>query len=103
MRRDSYKIFSEGKIGNLALPNRLVRSATWDPSILKARKMTDEVLGLYRELAVGGVGLITTGGFPVYEQRPPGEEAGKNADTYDDLHVAGIERLADTVHRARPD
>ena len=103
MRRDGYKIFSEGKIGNLALPNRLVRSATWDPSILKARKMTDEVLNLYRELAVGGVGLIITGGFPVYEQRPSGEEAGKNADTYDDLHVEGIERLADAVHRSRPD
>jgi len=47
MRRDDYKIFSEGKIGNLALPNRLVRSATWDPSILGTRKMTGEVLSLY--------------------------------------------------------
>ena len=53
MRRDGYKIFSEGRIGNLTLPNRLVRSATWDPSILGIRKMTDEVLNLYRELAAG--------------------------------------------------
>jgi len=102
MRRDSYRIFSEGKIGNLALPNRLVRSATWDPSILGIRKMTDEVLNLYRELAVGGVGLIITGGFPVYESRPPGEEVGQAAKTFDDLYVDGIERLTDVVHRSRP-
>jgi 2,4-dienoyl-CoA reductase-like NADH-dependent reductase (Old Yellow Enzyme family) len=101
MRRDSYKIFSEGQVGNLALSNRLVRSATWDPSILGIRKMTDEVLNLYRELAVGGVGLIITGGFPVYASRPPGEEAGQVAKTFDDLHVEGIERLADAVHHSR--
>jgi 2,4-dienoyl-CoA reductase-like NADH-dependent reductase (Old Yellow Enzyme family) len=103
MRRDSYKIFSEGKIGNLVLPNRLVRSATWDPCILVNHKMTDEVLNLYQELAVGGVGLIVTGGFPVYASRPPGDEAGKDPSTYEDLHVEGIERLADVVHRSRPD
>ena len=103
MRRDGYKIFSEGKIGNLVLPNRLVRSATWDPCILTIHKMTEEVLNLYRELAVGGVGLIITGGFPVYESRPPGDEAGKDSNTYDDLHVEGIEQLADVVHRSRPD
>ena len=103
MRRDGYKIFAEGKIGNLVLPNRLVRSATWDPSILTIHKMSDEVLNLYRELAVGGVGLIITGGFPVYESRLPGDEAGKGLSTYDDLHVEGIERLAEVVHRSRPD
>jgi len=102
MRCDSYRIFSGGRIGNLVLSNRLVRSATWDPSILGTRNMTDEVLNLYRELAVGGVGLIITGGFPVYESRPPGEEAGQAAKTYDDLCVDGIERLADVVHRSRP-
>ncbi|MHA2247876.1 MAG: hypothetical protein ACXADY_23215, partial [Candidatus Hodarchaeales archaeon] len=64
MRRYNYRIFSEEKIGSLTLPNRLVRSATWDPSILTKRKMTDEVLDLYQKIALGGVGLIITGGFP---------------------------------------
>jgi len=50
MRRDGYKIFSQGRIGNLVLSNRLVRSATWDPSLFAGRKMTDEVLNLYRSL-----------------------------------------------------
>lgn len=101
MRRGGYKIFSEGKIGNLVLPNRLVRSATWDPSILGTRKMTDEVLDLYRALAVGGVGLIITGGLPVYASRPPDEKSGKSVKTFDDLHVQGIEQLAEVVHRSR--
>ena len=63
MRRDEYAILSPGRIGALALRNRLVRSGTWDPSILRERRMRDEVLGLYRELAAGGIGLIITGDF----------------------------------------
>src|SRR5512136_3287153 len=102
MRRDGYKIFSESRIGDLLLSNRLVRSATWDPSIFAGRKMTDEVLNLYRELAAGGVGLIITGGLPVYRERLPGEEASKSAFTYTDLDIEGIDRLADVAHRSRP-
>jgi len=48
-----------------SVSNRLIRSATWDPSILTARQMTEEVLDFYRNLALGGVGMIITGGFPV--------------------------------------
>jgi len=103
VRRDRYTIFSKGEIGNLALSNRLVRSATGDPSILVGRKMSDEVLNLYRELAVGGVGLIITGGLLVYRERMLGEDTGKSTYTYEDLQIVGIERLADVVHRSRPD
>jgi hypothetical protein len=66
MKRDHYAIYSEGRIGPLRLPNRLVRSATWDPAILHRRAMTDEVLAVYRALAAGGVGLIISGGLTVY-------------------------------------
>jgi hypothetical protein len=45
--RHPYQIFSAGKIGALTLSNRLVRFATWDPSILGGRGMTGEVLDLY--------------------------------------------------------
>lgn len=61
MRRDDYKLFSEGRIGRLALANRLVRSATWDPAILQDRRMREDVVGLYRRVATGGAGLIITG------------------------------------------
>lgn len=102
MRRDNYRLFSQGTIGQLTLSNRLVRSATWDPSILKSRKMTDEVLDLYKELALGGVGLIITGGFPAFQERQ-NDGPGKWIATYSDLRVRGIERMAQLVHASRPE
>jgi 2,4-dienoyl-CoA reductase-like NADH-dependent reductase (Old Yellow Enzyme family) len=99
MRRDRFKIFSEGAIGALRLPNRLVRSSTWDPSILGIRWVTDPVLDLYRALALGGVGLIISGGLPVYRERFPGE-TGPDPRTYAELCVADIDKLAQVVHTA---
>lgn len=101
MRRDNYKIFSEGRIGKLKLLNCLVRSATWDPSILKSRKMTEEVLNLYQKLALGGVGSIITGGFPVFSERPQNENSGNWISTYADLRVEEIERMVEVVHISR--
>lgn len=100
MRRVNYRIFSEGKIDNLTLRNRLVRSATWDPSILKKRKMTDEVLNLYRELALGGVGLIISGGFPVIQEHTVKGGLEKWIANYAELLVAGIEKMPHIVHKS---
>jgi 2,4-dienoyl-CoA reductase-like NADH-dependent reductase (Old Yellow Enzyme family) len=99
--RNDYTLFSPAEVCGLALPNRLVRSATWDPSILIARQVTDEVLDLYRALAAGGVGMIISGGFPVFEQAmsPDGEGEGQ-VRTYADLRVDGLARLVDVVRRA---
>ncbi len=100
MQRNEYKIFSKGKIGNLTLSNRLVRAATWDPSILKSRKMSDEVLGVYKKVALGGVGLILTGDFPTV---PEGmfDDSGKPY-SYDDIRIEGLGKLADVVHSSAP-
>ena len=103
MDRNHYKIFSEGCIAGLTISNRLIRSATWDPSILNSRQMTKDVLNLYRNLALGGVGAIITGGFPVYRERFPEEESGQPVRLYADLRVNGLERMAGIVHQARPD
>lgn len=103
MRRDHYKVFSEGRIANLGLPNRLVRSATWDPAILRERRMTAETLDLYRAVAEGGVGLIITGDFSVVPKGllNEGESCGR-AYSYADVKIRGFERLVDTVHHASP-
>ncbi|MFW9836637.1 MAG: NADH:flavin oxidoreductase [Candidatus Thorarchaeota archaeon] len=93
MKRDDYKVFSEGTIAGLSLDNRLVRSATWEPSILKTRQMSREVLKRYEELALGGVGLIITGGFPAFDEIPGGTIRG-----YKELRVTGIEGIAKAVH-----
>jgi 2,4-dienoyl-CoA reductase-like NADH-dependent reductase (Old Yellow Enzyme family) len=100
MQRKNYNIFSNGKIGNLILPNRLVRSATWDPWILYDRSMKDEVVNLYEEVAAGGVGLIITGDFSVV---PKGIFNGENINnftiTYEKTNIKGFDRLAKVVHK----
>jgi 2,4-dienoyl-CoA reductase-like NADH-dependent reductase (Old Yellow Enzyme family) len=101
MSRIGYRIFTAGKIASLTLPNRLVRSATWDPVMQECRRVTSEVLHLYKELALGGVGLVITGGLPVYQERLPDEDGtAQLACGYDDLRIAGLEQLAAAVHQA---
>ena len=103
MTRQRYTIFSKGKIGNLTLPNRLVRSATWDPSILGTRSMSDKVLDLYRQVAQGGVGLIITGDFSVVpDDMYEGEDAGLKTFSYDDVRIEGFGRLVNVVHDSAP-
>lgn len=63
--------------------------------------MTGEVLELYRNLALGGVGMIITGGLPVYRERFPEEEADAQTRLYADLRVNGLEEMAQVVHQAR--
>jgi len=103
MRRDHYKLFSEGQIGPLTLPNRLVRSATWDPSILGPRRMSEDVLAVYRRVAEGGSGLIITGDVSVV---PPGlldqDEPVIPPDLYEQVRIEGYDRLVETVCRAAP-
>lgn len=99
MRRDHYHLFSECQIGALTLPNRLVRSATWDPSILDERRMTDAVLEVYRQVAAGGVGLIITGDFSVVA---PGVVEEEQPCAYEDVRIAGYDRLVEAVHQAAP-
>jgi 2,4-dienoyl-CoA reductase-like NADH-dependent reductase (Old Yellow Enzyme family) len=101
--RNNYKIFSEGAIAGLALSNRLIRSATWDPYILTTRQVTEEVLDLYRNLALGGVGAIITGGLPVYRERIPEEAPDRPVRLYSDLRINGLEKMAEVVHQARSD
>jgi 2,4-dienoyl-CoA reductase-like NADH-dependent reductase (Old Yellow Enzyme family) len=103
MDRSHYKIFPEGSLAGLTISNRLIRSATWDPSILNSRQMTEDVLNLYRNLALGGIGAIITGGFPVYRERFPEEDSGQPFRVYADLRVNGVEEMAQAVHQARTD
>lgn len=101
--RKHYKLFSEGKIANLTIRNRLVRSATWDPSILHTKRMTDEVLDIYRKLSLGGVGMIITGGFPVFNEQVQNGDQGKWLLSFNEIRVEGIERLSEVVHSSSMD
>ncbi len=104
MQRKNYKVFSQGKIGNLTLPNRLVRSATWDPWILYDRRMKDEVIKVYDKVAAGEVGLIITGDFSVV---PKGIFEGENINDisiiYEEINIEGFNKLAEVVHKRAPE
>jgi 2,4-dienoyl-CoA reductase-like NADH-dependent reductase (Old Yellow Enzyme family) len=103
MSRHDYKIFSQGQIGLLKLKNRLVRSATWDPSILDGRGMNDDVLNIYRRVAAGGVGLIITGDFSVLPPNFLDVDFDIKPFSYETVRIKGFGQLVDTVRRASPD
>lgn len=54
-------LFEPVKIKNMALPNRFVRSATYDGCAQSNGQVSDKQMKLYTDLAAGGVGLIVTG------------------------------------------
>jgi 2,4-dienoyl-CoA reductase-like NADH-dependent reductase (Old Yellow Enzyme family) len=103
--REDYRLFSPLSVGPLQLPNRLVRSPTWDPTMVFPRQVDDTTLETYRRLARGGGGMIIVGDFDVVprqalEQGPAPDLA--PASTYDDVRIDDFARLADAVHREAP-
>jgi 2,4-dienoyl-CoA reductase-like NADH-dependent reductase (Old Yellow Enzyme family) len=57
----SRSLFDPVTIGTLRLPNRLIRSATWEGLCAEDGSPTARLAELYRELVRGGVGLIISG------------------------------------------
>ena len=89
-------LFTPAKIGTLALPNRLVRSATAEGLADAAGRPRPRLKQLYQELVRGGVGLIITGHMYVHSSGMAHPEmTGIHAD---DL-IPGLAELADAVHR----
>ena len=96
MERGKYKLFSEGKIAKLALPNRLVRSATYEGAS-GAGSVSDELLRVYEELVAGGVGMIITGLMMVARVD---KSVSASRPAYSAHVIEGVEKLADVVHRS---
>ena len=97
MSRDHYKVFAEGKIADLTLENRLVRSATFEGAMTEGGKATERMLGIYKDLAQGGVGMIITGYMSVMLN---GKANPKGISIYDEAHIDEIGKLADVIHSA---
>ena len=89
-------LFSPGKIGVLALPNRMVRSATAERMANPDGRPREQLKDLYRELARGGVGLIITGHMYVH---PSGKCHPEMTGVYSDELVPGLAELAEAVHQ----
>jgi len=88
-------LFTPGRIGNLDLPNRLVRSATAEHMADSNGWPQPQLKRLYAELARGGVGLIITGHMYVH---PSGRAQREMTGIYTDDLIPSLAELADAVH-----
>ncbi|MBC8507873.1 MAG: NADH:flavin oxidoreductase [Anaerolineales bacterium] len=88
-------LFTPGKIGNLELPNRLIRSATAERMADEEGRPTPKMSTMYEVLSRGGVGLIITGHMYVH---PSGKAHPEMTGVYKDDLIPDLARLADIVH-----
>lgn len=86
-----------GRIGSLALPNRLVRAATSETMATPEGTVTDSYIDLYHRLARGRVGLILTGHMYV---DPRGQASADQAGLHRDGVVPALRRTTEAVHEA---
>jgi len=88
-------LFSPGKIGNVSIKNRLVRSATWESRATKDGYVTDSLIDFYEALAKGGTGLIITGYIAI---DPIGAQTTRMTRIYDDSYILGQKKLVKSIH-----
>ncbi len=85
-----------GKIGSLAVANRLIRTATSETMATERGEVTDELIGFYSTLARGGAGLLITGHAYVEQV---GQCSARQIGIYADALVPGLTRLTAAVHQ----
>jgi 2,4-dienoyl-CoA reductase-like NADH-dependent reductase (Old Yellow Enzyme family) len=90
-------LYDKVNIGNLELPNRFVRSATWEGMCDEFGRPTPKLVDLYRELAAGGVGLIITGYTVVH---PRGRQMTGAIGACRDVQIPILGTLTGGVHEA---
>ncbi len=89
-------IFTPWKLKNLVVPNRLVRSATWEGMALDDGSPTLDTVNFTAELAEGGVGLII-GGYSFVT--PLGRGLVRQSGLHIDAMVGPHARITDAVHK----
>lgn len=92
---NALKTFQAGKIGNVTIKNRLVRSATFEQMATEEGKVTDQLVDLYRTLGRGGVGLIITGHTAVHRE---GYSNPTQMRITDDSYIDGLKKISGAVH-----
>ncbi len=90
-------IFTPWSLGSLQLPNRLVRSATWEGMAAPDGTPSHDMINLTAGLAEGGVGLIITGYAFI---NPRGRGLPRQTGVHIDALVGPLTRVSDAVHKA---
>ncbi|WP_461208942.1 NADH:flavin oxidoreductase [Desulfocurvus sp. DL9XJH121] len=91
------KLFDPLRIGPLELPNRFLRSATWEGMAEIDGSSTTGLDALMAKLAKGGVGLIITGHAYV---SPEGQGSPRQLGIHDDAMIPGLKRMTGRTHEA---
>ena len=86
-----------GRIGQLEVPNRIVRGATSETMAAASGVVFDSYVELYRRLAAGGAGLLLTGHMYV---DPRGQASAYQTGIHDDRVVPALRQATDAVHEA---
>ncbi|MFX1297269.1 MAG: NADH:flavin oxidoreductase [Promethearchaeota archaeon] len=92
---DLKKLFSSGRIGNVSIKNRIMRSATFEGLASREGFVTDELIKLHTNLAKGGTGLIITGASAVDVRYTVGSRC---TCLNDDSFINSHKKLVDAVH-----
>jgi 2,4-dienoyl-CoA reductase-like NADH-dependent reductase (Old Yellow Enzyme family) len=91
-------IFTPWQMNQLIIPNRIVRSATWEGMAQSDGTPTQETALLTAGLAEGGVGLIITGFAYVSEH---GKALPGQTGIHIDAMVGPLTRITDAVHKSK--
>jgi 2,4-dienoyl-CoA reductase-like NADH-dependent reductase (Old Yellow Enzyme family) len=89
------KLFESTEMKGMMLPNRFVRSATWEGMATEEGACTRKLIDLMVVLAQGGVGLIMTSHAYV---RRDGQAGPFQLGVYDDHLIKGLAEMARAVH-----
>jgi len=87
-------VFESGKIGNLEIKNRFVRSATFE-SLASDGYVNDKLINFYKALAEGGVGLIISGATAINGNIKLTEA---QMGVFNDNFIPGLKDIANVAH-----
>lgn len=90
-------VYEPGRIAAMHLPNRFVRSATYDGLSDATGMVTDRQIQLVSALAQGGVGLIISAIMYVH---PSGQVSSFMNSIADDTMIDGLKRLTRAAHES---
>ena len=88
-------LFRSAQIGSLEVPNRFIRSATWEGLAAPDGACTDELVRLMAQLAEGGVGLIISSHAFVM---PEGYAVRGQLGVDRDVCIPGLARMTEAAH-----
>jgi 2,4-dienoyl-CoA reductase-like NADH-dependent reductase (Old Yellow Enzyme family) len=89
-------LFESSLINGMSLPNRFVRSATWEGMATMDGACTSQLTEMMVKLVEGGVGLIITGHAYVSRE---GQACPWQLGIHEDSTLPGLTQMADAVHR----